>query len=234
VILVKSGVHAPQKITGSKPMTFKGEIGNQVRTIYSQFPGAVYDGINIDGNNQKWESSFGMSALFETSEPGATFKNGSIGDTRDQKSAMIYEADFTFDNVVFYDARIVTNGVHAECIQALSVPNFTLRNSTFTNCAVMGLSLGYAGYWVPKPPAYCCAVIEGNTFNAPNPSSNYALAIWSNQDSGACDCNFGVMTGYKIKNNYIWSLMNRMTADSSTVTCGNTGPGAPAAWKNSC
>jgi len=114
------------------------------------------------------------------------------------------------------------------------VPNFTIRNSTFTNCGIMGLSLGYPGWWSPKPPTYQGVILEGNTFNAPVPSNNYALAIWSNKDSCNDTCGWGVMTNYRIKNNYIWSLMNRMTTDSSTVTCGNTGPGAPASWAAVC
>ena len=158
----------------------------------------------------------------------------SIGNVTDEKGAVIDGPGAVFDNVRFHDVVLKTNGVHLECIQAYAVPNFTLRNSTFTNCGIMGLSLGYPGWWSPKPPAYDGVVIEGNTFNAPVPSNNYALAIWSNQDTGSCDCNFGVMRNYRIKSNYIWSLINRMSTDSSTVICGNTGPGSPSAWTAVC
>ena len=85
-----------------------------------------------------------------------------------------------------------------------------------------------------EPAAASGVIIEGNTFNAPVPSNNYALAIWSNKDSCNDTCGWGVMTNYRIRNNYIWSLINRMSTDSSTVICGNTGPGAPAAWARSC
>jgi hypothetical protein len=152
----------------------------------------------------------------------------------DEKGAVIDGAGAVFDNVRFHDVVLRTNGVHLECIQAYAVPNFTIRNSTFTNCGIMGLSLGYPNWWSPKPPPYSGVVLEGNTFNAPVPSNNYALAIWSNKDSCNDTCGWGAMTNYRIRNNYIWSLMNRMTTDSSTVTCGNTGPGAPASWAAVC
>ncbi len=222
------GVGASQG-EGSKALTFVGETGNMIRQIHIGSNNLTFDGMNIDAGGVKTSG-----AAFENSGSSFLFKNGRIGNVLDEKGAVIDGAGAVFDNVLFHDVVLQGAGVHLECIQAYAVPNFTLRNSTFTNCGIMGLSLGYPGWWSPCRLPYSGVVMEGNTFNAPVPSNNYALAIWSNKDSCNDTCGWGVMTNYRIRNNYIWSLMNRMTTDSSTVICGNRGPGASAAWAAAC
>jgi len=222
------GVGASQG-EGTKALTFVGESGNVVRQIHIGSNNLTFDGFNIDAGGVKTSG-----AAFENSGSSFVFKNGQIGNVVDEKGAVIDGAGAVFDNVLFHDVVLQGAGVHLECIQAYAVPNFTIRNSTFTNCGIMGLSLGYPGWWSPLPPPYSGVILEGNTFNAPVPSNNYALAIWSNKDSCSDTCGWGVMTNYRIRNNYIWSLMNRMTTDSSTVICGNRGPGSPASWTTGC
>lgn len=231
-IRVLAGVHGFQKITGTKAMTFVGDAGNQVRQLIIDFPNGTFDGINVDANGQRQNIGTYSAVLENSGEPG-TFKNGSIGDTLEQKGALITDGGWTFDNVRFFDVRQGGGGAHVECIQALWVPNFTLRNSTFTNCGIMGLSLGYPGWWSPLPPPYCCVVLEGNTFGPTVPSNNYSLAIWSNKNSCNDTCGWGEMTGYRIRNNFVNTLINRMTRASDTIICGNTG-GVPADWKTAC
>ena len=51
-----------------------------------------------------------------------------------------------------------------ECVYAIVVPGFTVRNSTFHNCAVMDLFFTYGDWWNPLPPTYGNVTIEGNSF----------------------------------------------------------------------
>ena len=223
-----AGVGSSQGVV-DKELTFHGQPGNKVRQIHFGSGHFTFDGIDVDAGGVKTSG-----AAFENGGAPFVFRNGAIGNVTDEKGALVDGPGAVFDGVRFHDVVLKTNGVHLECIQAYVVPGFTLRNSTFTNCGIMGLSLGYAEWWSPKPPAYTGVVIEGNTFNAPVPSNNYALAIWANKDSCGDTCGWGVMTDYVIRNNFVWSLINRMTTDSSTVICGNTGPGIDAGWDKPC
>lgn len=206
----------------NKTITFRGQPGNKVRGIHIGSGSFTFDGLTIDLDGA---SMAGGTAAFENGGASVTFKNGSIGDTTDSKAALVDGPSVVFDNVDFHDVVLKGAGVHTECIQALWVPGFTVRNSTFTNCAVMDISLGYPNYWDPAPPPYDGVVIEGNTFNAPVPP-NGSLAIWSNRYTGSCStgCDWGAMHNYVIRNNHFASDgINRQYADSTTVVCGNTG-----------
>ena len=52
-------------------------------------------------------------------------------------------SNLTVDNVDFHDAVYRTDGVHMECLYAIVVPGFTLRNSTFRDCAMMDAFFTY-------------------------------------------------------------------------------------------
>jgi hypothetical protein len=57
-----------------------------------------------------------------------------------------------------------TDGVHLECVYAVSVPGMTVRNSTFRNCGVMDLFFLWGGWWDPQPPPYGNVTVENNIF----------------------------------------------------------------------
>lgn len=216
----------------NKTLLFRGQPGNKVRAIHIGSGDFTFDGLNLDLDGGTLP---GGVAQFENGGSPVTFRNGSIGDTRDTKGALIDGPGVVFENVQFHDIVLVTSGVHTECIQALWVPRLRITGSTFTNCAVMGLSLGYPNYWNPAPPPYDGVVLENNRFNQTVPSNNYALAIWSNRYTGSCTtgCDFGAMHNYRITGNYVYSLINRQYPDSTTVVCGNTG-NVPASWSVAC
>ena len=56
-----------------------------------------------------------MVRCFENGGEPFTFKNGSIGNVADQKSALVDGAGIVFDNVLFHDIVLKTDGVHTEC-----------------------------------------------------------------------------------------------------------------------
>ena len=70
-----------------------------------------------------------------------TVKNASLGNVADEKAMLATGANHTVDNVIFHDAIYRTDGVHMECLYAIGVPGFTLRNSFFRDCAVMDVLL---------------------------------------------------------------------------------------------
>ena len=104
--------------------------GTRFRQLYSNFDNIVFDGLDIDAGRAKTSGG----AAFESHGDNATFKNGQIGNVTDEKGALISGSNFTFDNVLFHDVRLATAGVHNECVYAIVVPGFTIRNSTFRNC----------------------------------------------------------------------------------------------------
>ncbi len=119
---------------GSKRVTIRGVAGTRFRQLYSNFDNIIFDGLDIDAGRAKTDGG----AAFESHGDNATFKNGSIGNVTDEKGALISGSNFTFDNVLFHDVRLATPGVHNECIYAIVVPGFTIRNSTFHNCVDHG------------------------------------------------------------------------------------------------
>jgi hypothetical protein len=110
-----------------------------------------------------------------------TFKNGRIGNVTDQKGALVGGANFTFERVEFHDVRLATPGVHLECLYAVGVPGFVLRDSTFRDCAVMDVLFAYADALDPRPPAYGQVTIEntvfGHTLNQDGTWNHYALYV---------------------------------------------------------
>ena len=75
-----------------------------------------------------------------------------IGNVADEKAMLAIGANLTVDNVVFHDAIFRTEGTHMECLYAIGVPGFTLRNSTFRDCAVMDVVLHVRLLVVPAAP----------------------------------------------------------------------------------
>lgn len=240
---------------GTKTLTFQGAAGNKVFAIHIGSPNLTFDGVNLDADAGEVS---GGRALFENGGEGFVFKNATVGDTTDSKGALL-DGEFvtgaetmTFDNVDFHDVRIVGEGVHTECIQALYMPNFVLTNSTFTNCAIMDLSLGYPDFWNPLPPAYGDVTIEGNTFGTSRTEGEaccaaISLAFWQTDeavdvgDPGFDDDidDFGEMNNWIVRNNYLEpgssfvERLDNVTSGTGNTICGNTGD-FPTAYKVSC
>jgi len=134
--------------------------GNVVRLVHSGSPNLTYDGLNLDAGG-----GTPTGAVFENGG-GAnnSFRNGSIGNVVDQKAALVDGSNFTFDNVRFHDAVLRTDGVHMECLYAIVVPGMTIRNSSFSNCAVMDILFTYGDWWSPLPPPYGNVTLDSNQF----------------------------------------------------------------------
>jgi chitodextrinase len=215
---------------GSKRVTVKGVSGTRFRQLHSDFDNIVFDGLDIDAGGIHTSG-----AVFESHGDNATFKNGRIGNVSDEKGALVSGSNFTFDNVLFHDAVLKTSGVHMECVYAIVVPGFTVRNSTFRNCAVMDLFFTYGDWWSPRPPAYGNVTIEGNRFES------------SRDDNGVC-CHYyglyvgnvaypapGTLNGWTIRNNWFEQQVAVAPAVGSGNTfCGNTGNAGKAGWSNPC
>lgn len=239
VVSVGAGVYPAQNFAGgaqasqpagTKAITFLGQPGNAVRQLHVGSPNMTFDGINVDAGGAKTSG-----AAFENGGgDNLVFKNGSIGNVTDEKGALVDGNNILFDNVLFHDAVLQTDGVHMECLYAIVVPGMTIRNSTFTNCAVMDLFFTYGDWWVPRPPAYGNVTLEGNTFGA------------SRFDNGVC-CHYyglyignvaypapGQMNGWTIRNNFFENdVAVAPSLGSGNVFCGNTGQ-APSGWTGAC
>lgn len=216
---------------GSKTLLFRGATGNKVRQISFGSPNLTFDAINVDGGGVRPSID---AALFENGGAPFTFKNGSIGNVRDQKGALVTEAGIVFDNVDFHDVDLVTDGVHLECIWAGVPQGMIIRNSRFTRCDVMDLFFVYPDYWNPLPPPYGNVTLENNQFGAPSPG--YSVYIGKN---GVSLSNQTPMSGWRVRNNFFdpasYGVNNDQPVGSNNVFCGNTGhAGLPSGWKNPC
>jgi hypothetical protein len=224
-------------IRGSKAATFHGQPGNEVHGINSGADNVTFDGLNATANDGPRNLAF-----LNSGADNVTFKNGRIGDAIDDKGAIIWGSNLTFNNVVFHDVIQKGDSVHNECIQATGPQDrFVLRNSTFRNCATMDLSWGH-----PNSPPATGVVIEGNRFfHSVCEGCNYrhrnwhvyGLALWDND--AAPDPNHGSMTSSWVirKNGFENNVMNRI-AEAGKI-CGNYELNGernvmPARWKRAC
>jgi hypothetical protein len=262
VVGVRDGSYGIQKFaggyqstqpSGTKTLTFKGNstgvpfsdtttcLGPNFLQIHFGSPNLTFDGINTDANNTKT-----TGATFENNGDPFTFKNGCIGDVKDEKGTLPTGENHTatnhmiFDNVYFHDVHIVTDGVHNECMWA-GVPNYMeVRNSRFFNCATMDIFFTYPDYWNPLPPPYGNVTLENNYFDVPraqNDSPNgYSLYIAKN---GVSLSNQTPMSGWRIRNNFFdprsYGVNNDQPIGTNNIFCGNTGHvNLPASWKVAC
>jgi Bacterial TSP3 repeat len=188
VVQLAAGTYPRQDVpAGTKAVTFRGGPGVSVRQLMSNASNATYDGIEVDAGGLHT-----TGAALEIHGSGTTFKNAAVGNVVDEKGLLVVGANHTVDNVVFHDAILRTNGVHMECVYAIGVPGFTIRNSTFRDCAVMDLFFTYGSWWTPQPPSYGNVTIENNVFSHPEMESNggwhyYSLYINPVGPAGAAD-----------------------------------------------
>jgi hypothetical protein len=165
VITVAPGIYGPQRVPGgAKAVTFRGLPGNKIRQLMSDADNVTYDGLDLDAGGAKTDG-----AVFETGGASrVTFRNGRIGNVMDQKGALFGGQESpaslhtVIDNVVFHDVMYSGNGdVHQECVFSQTA-GLTLRNSTFTNCSTMDISLNRGDWWGQQP--YGNVTIENNVF----------------------------------------------------------------------
>jgi hypothetical protein len=198
VILVAPGSYGVQRVpSGSKAVTFRGGPGVVLRQMVNDASNVTYDGINVDAGRVQTDG-----AAFELGGSGVTVRNASLGNVVDEKVMLARNAGHTIDNVTFHDAIYRTDGTHMECLYAIGVPGFTLRNSTFRDCAVMDAFFTYGSWWTPKPPAYGNVTIENNVFGHSEMEDNsgwhyFGLYIAWIGPNGAAD----PMSGWTVRNN---------------------------------
>lgn len=194
-----AGAHGDQDVPrGTKPVTFRGVPGAKVRTLENSASNVTYDGIEVD-------AGFAKTAGFQNhGADNVTFKNAAIGNVADEKGALVSGSNFTFDNVLFHDAIMTpegeSSGVHMECVYAIVVPGFTVRNSVFRDCSVMDLFFTYGTWWSPLPPPYGNVTIENNVFAHPERVSNagwhyYGLYVGMTANGG------GTFDNWTVRNN---------------------------------
>ena len=172
VVSVAAGAYSRQDVPSgsSKAVTFRAQPGVVVRQLHSRAANVTFDGFDVDAGGARI-----TNAAFESHASGATFKNGRIGNVTDEKGALVSGANFTFDNVEFHDVFVTASSVHNECVYAIVVPGFTVRNSIFTQCATMDLFFTHGTWWNPPPPRYGNVTIENNVFGH---STNIAAGSW--------------------------------------------------------
>jgi hypothetical protein len=198
IINVAAGAYGRQSVpAGSTAVTFRGGLGVVLRQMVNDASNVTYDGINVDAGGVQTDG-----AAFELGGNGTTVKNASIGNVVDEKAMLASGANLTVDNVTFHDAVYRTDGTHMECLYAIGVPGFTIRNSTFRDCAVMDLFFTYGTWWSPLPPSYGNVTVENNVFAHPERENNggwhfYSLFINFIGPNGPSD----PMSNWVIRNN---------------------------------
>jgi len=199
VIELAAGSHGAQTIQhGTKAVTFRGVPGAKVRTLDNSASNVTFQGIEVD-------VGFAQDSGFENhGADHVTFRDAAIGNVADEKGAVVSGSYFTFDNVVFHDAVMTpegeASGVHMECVYAIVVPHFTVRNSTFRDCSVMDLFFTWGTWWDPLPPSYGNVTVENNVFAHPEMDSNtgwhyYGLYVYITGNGG------GTFDGWVVRNN---------------------------------
>jgi hypothetical protein len=198
VVTVAPGLYPEQNVpSGTKAVTFNGGPGVVVRQLISEASNVTFDGIEVDagGVQTTW-------AALELHGDNQTFKNAAVGNVVDEKGLLVTGANHTVDNVLFHDVVLKTDGTHLECVYAIGVPGFTIRNSTFRDCAVMDLFFTYGSWWSPQPPSYGSVTIENNVFEHAEMEFNggwhyYSLYINPIGPNGTAD----PISGWVIRNN---------------------------------
>src|ERR687895_917886 len=167
-VQVANGTYPSQTVpSGSKAVSFRGGPGVVARQVINDASNVTYDGINVDAGGVKT-----VNAAFELGGNNVTVKNARVGNVVDEKAMLAVGANLTVDNVDFHDAVYRTSGVHMECLYAIGVPGFILRNSSFRDCAIMDVLFTYGSWWSPKPPAYGNVTIENNVFAHPEQANS--------------------------------------------------------------
>jgi hypothetical protein len=163
VVVVDNGISGDQTIqarAGATDILVRSRVGHQpvVRSMDNYEAGITFDNIDIDAGGDV------VTGFENHGVDGVTYRNSTIRNVTDEKGALVSGADFTFDTMRFEDVYVTDSSIHNECVYAIVVPGFTIRDSSFEGCATMDLFFSYGDWWDPLPPAYGDVVIEGNVF----------------------------------------------------------------------
>ncbi|MDA0180312.1 hypothetical protein OJ997_08395 [Solirubrobacter phytolaccae] len=218
VVQVAAGAYGEQALpSGSaKAVAFVAAPGTKLRQLSNDASNVSFDGFELDGQ-------FAKAPTFGNNGNSVTFKNGRIGNVTDEKGALVSGSNFTFDNVVFHDIRVTDSAVHNECVYAISVPGFSVRNSSFYECATMDLFFTFGHWWNPKPPAYGNVTIENNVFSH---STNIGAGTWHYYGLYVGDTgpDGGTLQNWVVRNNTFETPVNvSRTSSSGSRWVGNVG-----------
>jgi hypothetical protein len=176
-------------LTWVGPMTMRtldlGDVnlGNRTQNV-------VVDGVTVDHQNS---SSPDWRAMKVWATDNVTFKNSAIGNTLSgasvgedsnliQFSGGTYSTNFTVDNVRFHHNDTPANSAaHNECIYAINIQGFTVRNSRFESCTYYGI---FFTDFLNGQPHLKNVTIENNAFsqgkNSSGASYPYAIDMHAN------------------------------------------------------
>jgi len=125
--------------------------------------------------------------------------------------------------------------VHMECLYAIVVPNMTIRNSSFANCAVMDLFFTYGDWWNPLPPPYGNVTLEGNRFETPRDTNSSCCMYYGLYVGNTASPAPGVISGWRVRHNWFQSSVAGFDGRPVVggVFCGNSGK-SPGSWRKRC
>jgi hypothetical protein len=178
-ISVAAGVYPRQDVSGSKAVTFKGGSGVKVRELWVSASNSTWDGVNVDANFVRKQTGLQVSGS------NVTFKNATVGNIADEKN-LFTGTGHVIDNVTFHDVVMTSQGeaegIHMECLYS-QTSNITIKNSTFTNCAVMDVFFTRGTFWSPPQPEYGGWTLTNNYFDAPRFANgqccHYYAVLWA-------------------------------------------------------
>jgi len=226
-----AGGYAATQPAGTKAVTFRGMPGNVIRQVHSGAPNITFTGLNLDAGGRQTQG-----AVFENGGGDhVVFRNGRIGNVVDEKAAVVDGSHVTLANVVFHDAVLRTDGVHMECLYAIVVPNLTIRNSRFSNCAIMDVLFTYGDWWNPLPPPYGNVTLEGNHFETPRDTNSSCCMYYGLYVGNTASPAPGVISGWRVRHNWFQSSVAGFDGRPVVggVFCGNSGK-SPGSWRKRC
>ena len=183
----------------------------------------IIDNILVDANNNK------ILAMGVNGD-GTQLINSEIRNVVDEKGILVSDGTgIKFDNIYVHDVTMSSAGaaadVHNECIYAIVVPSFSLKNSKFWNCSVMDVYFTYGFWWNPLPPDYGNVTLENNVFDTSRrPNSEryhyYGVVVAGTGAMRGTGC-FAPVTGWKVRYN---AFMNTMIFSENESPCTTTRP----------
>lgn len=187
-LLLQTGLYGSWTTpSGGKPVTIRASVGATpvFRQIQCSGSNLTFDGIRLDCEGQRPPNI--NAALFETGgNANITFRNGFIGNVRDQKGAVAggqiepTPLNIVFDNVTF-DGITFQDGVHSEAIFS-QAPGLVVRNCHFGNeCGATGAIFLLRGDWWGQKP-YGGWTFENNVFE--RQIADHGGIIWGNASGG--------------------------------------------------
>ncbi len=169
IITMKGGTYPEQQITSGCANAQIVESGEAIiratnpsdtaSTLGVHAAGVSVRGITVSSNNLKRKTiHLGEDAA------GFEFADGSVGNVADDKAVEVWADDVTLEGNSVQDARLITPGVHTECVFVVGANRLTLRNNTFSGCGVYDVAYTRCKWCTPMGPAPVGGLIEGNDF----------------------------------------------------------------------